>query len=263
MHYVEVDPPPPLAPWVRCYWFLRTGAGTIEPVVPDGRMEIVIHRAQPFSEKAADGRVRRQAAVLVSGQLTRPIHIGPLETADVVGIRFRTAGARDLLRVPLGDLTDRVAPLDEVDPRLAGALESAAREADAVRALSAVLVGRLASPRARPMRHILSATAVGLLAGHTSVADVARRLGCSERTLERHLRADVGLGPKALQRVIRFRRYYGLRRDGLGASRAAQVAGYYDQSHANRDFRSFAGDSPREHFAGDPALAPVFLSDSS
>lgn len=263
MHYAEIAPPSALAPWVRCFWFLRTGPGALEPVVPDGRMEIVIHRAQPFFHRAADGRVRRQATVLVSGQLTGPVHLGPLEAADVVGIRFRTAGARDLLRSPLNDLTNQILPLGDIEPRLAGALDTAARTADPVGALSAVLLNRLVSPRARPARHPLSPAAVGLLADGTPVGEVARRLGCSERTLERHLTADVGLGPKALHRVIRFRRYYGLLRDGRSGSGAALAAGYYDQSHANRDFRAFAGASPREHFGDGPALAQAFLSDLS
>lgn len=75
--------------------------------------------------------------------------------------------------------------------------------------------------------------------------------------------ADVGVGPKALHRVIRFRRYYGALRDGHPGSDAALASGYYDQSHANRDFRAFAGASPREHFGTDDGLASTFLSDSS
>ena len=63
--------------------------------------------------------------------------------------------------------------------------------------------------------------------------------------------------------MIRFRRYYGLLRQGHLGSDAALAAGYYDQSHANRDFRGFAGASPREHFGDAPELAPTFLSDSS
>lgn len=182
MHYAEIPPPPALAPWVRCFWFLHTGPGAIEPIVPDGRCEIVIHRAGPFSQRGDDGRARQQAAVLVSGQLTRPVHVGPLETADVVGIRFRTAGARDLLRSPLDELTDRIEPLADLDPRLSAALDAAARGADPVENLSAVLLERLAGPRTRPARHPLSAAAVGLLTDDVPVADVARRLGCSERT---------------------------------------------------------------------------------
>lgn len=263
MHYAELPPPRALAPWVRCFWFLRTGPGAVEPIVPDGRMEIVLHRAQPFSQRHDDGRVRRQAAALVSGQLTGPIHVGPLEASDVVGIRFRTAGARDLLRSPLDELTNRIEPLVDLDSRLAENLAVAVRAEDPVHALSAALLDRLADPRSRPARHALSDAAVELLdAGHT-VAHVARRLGCSERTLERRLTADVGLGPKVLQRVIRFRRYYGLLREGVGGSGAALGAGYYDQSHANRDFRSFAGASPREHFGDGPPMAAAFLSDSS
>ena len=259
MRYSEVPPPTTLEPWVRCFWFLTADSVGSQPIVPDGRLEIVLHRATPFGEVLADGVIRRQEDVMVSGQLTRPIELTPRGRADIIGIRFRTVGARDLLRIPLGHLMDQVIPLRELDPALVNALESAAHSEEPVPAITAVLNSRI-----RAYRHAASVEAVSRLARGETVADVSRALGLSTRTLERHVGDDVGLQPKVLQRVMRFRTLYAMLLLGRGSwASAAAWAGYYDQSHANRDFHQFAGSTPREHFRRDPEMANAFLSHSS
>jgi AraC-like DNA-binding protein len=260
VHYREIAPPAPLDRWVRCFWFLTTGGGgPPQPIVPDGRLEIVLHRAEPFEQLMPDDTARPQEAVMVSGQLTRPIVLCARGPSDIIGIRFRTAAARDLLRLPLGELTDRVVGLHEVSGVLAAALDAAGRSADPVRALCGALLDRM-----RGHAHRATSVAVGRLARGESVAGVARAAGLSTRTLERRVRDDTGLPPKVLQQVVRFRAFYVLLHSGAAnGARAAAMAGYYDQTHANRDFRRFAGSSPTAHFADDPQLARAILSHSS
>ena len=260
MNYRELPALPPLDRWVRCIWFLTTDAGgPPQPVVPDGRLEIVLHRGAPLTQLMPDGSAAPQQAVMVSGQLTGPIVLRGTEPADVIGIRFRTAGARDLLGLPLPELTDRVIDLRDVGRPLAVTLEAAGRSADPVSALCLGLLAHL-----RPRRDSITPAAVDRLTRGQSVREVARAGGVTTRTLERRVSEDTGLPPKLLQRVTRFRKLYALLQSGtVNGARAASVAGYYDQTHANRDFRRFAGASPTEHFADDPQLARAILSHSS
>jgi AraC-like DNA-binding protein len=260
MHYREVRPPEPLDRWVKCFWFLTAnGVDGPQPVVPDGRLEIVLHRGEPFGQLLPNGEVRKQEEAMLSGQLTGLLGLLPGGPADIIGIRFRTAGARDLLALPLAELTDRVVPLGDVAASMASVLREAAHSADPVRALSAELLAR-----ARRHRHSMTSEAVLRLARGERIAAAARELGVSTRTLERRVCDDTGLPPKILQQVMRFRKLYALLQSGAAnGARAAAIAGYYDQTHANRDFRRFAGSSPSEHFASDPALARAILSHSS
>lgn len=103
MHYVELPAPPPLGELVHCFWFLRGEFPASEPqtVVADGRVEIILHLAEPFSIASDDGRLTKQADALVSGQITGPVRLFGNGTGDVIGIRFRTAAATAILRVPL------------------------------------------------------------------------------------------------------------------------------------------------------------------
>jgi AraC-like DNA-binding protein len=78
----------------------------------------------------------------------------------------------------------------------------------------------------------------------SSVAQLARELGLSERQLERRFLARVGVTPKRFAMLRRFERALFLAESAGSLSRLAQEAGYYDQSHFIREFRSYAGTAP-------------------
>jgi methylphosphotriester-DNA--protein-cysteine methyltransferase len=80
------------------------------------------------------------------------------------------------------------------------------------------------------------------------VSDLADRLGVSERQLHRRCTAAVGYGPKALDRVLRFRRFLHLVDSPVGPAGGlaglAAAAGYADQSHLTRECVRLAGTTP-------------------
>jgi AraC-like DNA-binding protein len=267
MEYRELAPPPPLDELVHCFWFLRgEGEGPPQTVVPDGRIEIVVHLAEPFAEVDASGAQRGQAPVLVGGQLTGPIRLAPRGPADIVGIRFHTDGAHRVLPFPPGEIADGVAPLADLAPSLAASLAGvASREHDVHARAAAVsrVLGRAVHGDAAPgLAHAVHS--LGSRRPPRSDA-LARELGMSVRTLERRLRAEIGLSPRDLRRVLRFRRAFALL-DGTprGAwSRVAVTAGYFDQAHLIREFRELAGSAPSVFFRSDPELSRAFLGPES
>ena len=265
MKYREVPAPPQYRHLADCVWFL-TGRGDQyhpQPVVPDGRIELLVHRADCFQQLHSDGRAEVQNAVLVAGQLTRPIHLQPGAVIDVVGIRLNPIGARALLAIPLDELTDGVRGLREVSPRIAAALEGAA----AIPGLPIERAGAILQALSRALSQApdpAMMAAMHSLAGgmHPSISGIAAKHGMSGRTLERRFRSEVGMSPKMYQRVVRFRRAFRLLEAGRGSSaRIAAAAGYFDQAHLIRDFKQFTGASPRRFFRPETPLAGLLLSD--
>lgn len=92
--------------------------------------------------------------------------------------------------------------------------------------------------------------AIRLLAAHEGgtlrMADMANKLGVSERTLRRDMSRFVGLSPKMLARILRFQRTLVSLRSStpLDLCTTALESGYTDQSHLGREFRELAGLSP-------------------
>ena len=82
--------------------------------------------------------------------------------------------------------------------------------------------------------------------GRLAIGPLAAEVGWSRRHLAARWRRDVGLGPKAVARILRFQRALRLVREGHALADAAYECGYADQPHLNRDFRALAGATPRE-----------------
>jgi AraC-like DNA-binding protein len=264
MDYLELPPPPPLDRLIRCIWFLRTGPGdgdAVQTVVPDGRTELVLHLGEPFAQADATGRPRSQARALLAGQLTGPLRLIARPGADVVGIRFLSGAAGAVLPIPLEVAAGGVTPLQEVIPpleaRLFDAVAPVRGRRDRAQAL-ALALGR--SVLREPDRSVTAVVARLEADPGAPVGTVATALGIHPRTLQRRFLADVGVGPRLLRKILRFRAAFGL----LGRlppgrwAGAAVAAGYFDQAHLIRDFRRFAGAAPSAFFRGNPDLARAF-----
>ena len=262
--YRERAPDPRLAPFVRCFWELRLERAAGEParlerVLPDGCIEWIFHLGEPFALASPSGALERQAHALLAGASSRAILLAPSRDADVLGVRFEPGGAAAFLRAPASEFTGRVAPLAETeDPALR---ELHGRLADAPRAARAALLERCLLARAAdlPSRPQRLAAAVRALSAPRASVDAAARAAClGARQLERRFRDEVGLAPKELAGVARLQRAARLLAGAGPLADVAQAAGYADQAHLGREFRTLAGISPGRYRRESHALAAAF-----
>jgi AraC-like DNA-binding protein len=198
----------------------------------------------------------------VGGLSDRPILTEFVGAAGGVQIDFTPLGARRCLGLPMDELTNRVVDLEDVlgpgAPLLAERLQEAPGWAERFALLDAALLRRVeAGPEPAPevawtFRRLAEAH------GRLAVGPLAAEVGWSRRHLAARWRRDVGLGPKAVARILRFERAHQLVRGGRGLADVAYECGYADQSHLNRDFRALAGATPREvTFVQDAQPGPV------
>ena len=112
-----------------------------------------------------------------------------------------------------------------------------------------------ASRAARNVRSVLTAISRRLHGDH--VGDYANRFGLSMRTLQRMVRAAVGLTPKQVMAVERVRRLVRLTAGGWSRTAAdlAQAAGFFDQSHLRYDLLRQNFGNAGELIGGDHLLA--------
>jgi AraC-like DNA-binding protein len=89
-----------------------------------------------------------------------------------------------------------------------------------------------------------AARALARDAGNLTVERLARELGVNRRQLERRFAAEVGLSPKEVAGVYRFRRALASLCAGGAAASVAVSCGYFDQSHMTRDFKRYSGRTP-------------------
>jgi AraC-like DNA-binding protein len=264
--YEEYAPSLALQPFVDRLWALEApaGAADADPVLPDGHVEIIVHAGDPFFEIVADGTRRRQASVLLAGQLTRAVQLAPSGATLVAGARLHPNGAHAFFGLRQNLVTDRVVDLTDVDAGVARILRDDLTGRDHRRQLATALDGalcRLAPPPApvSPVQHVLRLAQ--RRRGLIQVSDLARAAGVSDRQVQRAFRDEVGISPKRWLRVLRFqevlRRVRGQSHD-VRWTEVAAACGFYDQAHFVHDFRSFTDQAPGAWAIEESSLTAVF-----
>jgi hypothetical protein len=258
VRYRELPPSPGLSRIVDCYWFLEEDAGPLEaaePVLPDGCIEMVFHLEGRFRSSLDPSRLQPEA--LVVGQLTRPFHLSATDRVHTFGVRFRPGGAGALLPMPLHLLTDRAEALDGLLGAAGAVLSRRVRSADSdeerVAAVAAELCrgSETSTPPLRAALQTISRRRGALRAGEL------RGLGLCDRQLRRIFRDAVGIGPKALCRIVRLRSAFAAHQTGAAWAEAALRAGFCDQAHLAREARAILGAPPTALEEHGP-LAAVF-----
>ncbi len=267
MEYNESAPPPALASIVRRVWTLdghaRDLSEAIQPILPDGCPELVVHLGDPFERIRPDGIVQRQPAVLVAGQLTGQLALRATGRIAVVGIRFHPDGAAALLRVPQHELAGLTIGVDEVLGPLSRSLNEVRDATESTSIGAAAVLDRIAvgidvrvDPRVRRAVEI-----VDRHRGRASIDRVAHHVGLTRRHLERRFQTLVGISPKRLARIVRFQHALRMLRTLEAGGRGTQTAiecGYADQAHFVREFRELAGCSPEAHLLRSAELNGFF-----
>jgi AraC-like DNA-binding protein len=268
LQYKEYAASPELGRFVHCLWTLEGHLQDLDaaaqPVLPDGRTELILHLGDPFERVDPSLATERQPAIIFAGQLTGPLTLRPTGRIAVVGVRFQPDGAAALLPAPQHALAGLTIDLGSLSAPLARAVgeigESASSVAEATGALNDCLAQHVVSRRLDD--HVGSAVReISRSRGLVSVDTLAHRSGITRRHLERRFRDLVGMSPKRLARITRFQ--HALRMfERMGSpqrgTRTATSCGYADQAHFIREFRELAGCSPETHLIRAAVLSGFF-----
>jgi AraC-like DNA-binding protein len=237
--YQEFEPPASLRPFVRTIWTYAAPAPppAVQRIAPDGCPELILDIGAPYEEQGEDGVFRLQPQALFAGQMTRPLALRPVGPVELVAVRFEPDGAGDWLGRPLAEATDR--RLD-MAARLVGVIAPAGDPAAQVE----VMVRWLEDQRLAGTWAIDPAVRAEIEAAGDDRPSAARS-SASHRALQRRFRDRVGVPPRILRSIFRFRRVFDHAAEpgpeAVGWLEAGLEAGYFDQPQLARDFRRFLG----------------------
>src|SRR5688572_6634145 len=268
MQYAEFPPVPRLAAIVDRLWTLSGEAAALgadtQPVLPDGRPELILHFGDAFERVHADGHVERQPGLIFAGQLMSQLLLRPTGMIRILGVRFHPYGAAALIDAPQHELAGLTIGVDALARPLGKALEQLRESTSdldvAVSGVQHVLLRWIDPDRIDP-RVRCAVETICRHRGLVSVDDVAAGVSLTRRHLERKFLSAVGMAPKRLARITRFQHALRFLENSAGASRGTHTAatcGYADQAHFIRDFRDLAGCAPGEHLLRQGELTGVF-----
>jgi AraC-like DNA-binding protein len=268
VRYREHRPSSRLASAVACLWTLEGHASDLDegtqPILPDGRAELVVHFGETFERRDPGAAPLRQAPALFAGQLERPLDLRPTGRIEVLGVRFHPDGAARFVAPPQHELIGTTLDIGLVSPTLARTArivrESAPTPPDAVALMDRWLTSTMPdAPRDRRVAAVVRA--IVRSGGLMSIDRTAAATGLSRRHLERLFLRDVGVPPKQLARIVRFQRTLRMlerESEPPRGLRAAHAGGYADQAHFIREFRALAGCAPGEHLLRRAELTGIF-----
>jgi AraC-like DNA-binding protein len=187
---------------------------------------------------------------VVCGPHSRYFVLDTSRSAPAIGIHFRPGGATPFFNLPADELTDRHIALEDLWGPWAHEMHERLTQASSpehmFRLLEHVLLSRLRKPH---LLHPAVAYAVRTLTAFPDVArirQVQNETGYAAKRFIELFSGSVGLTPKVYSRIQRFQAVINhvARGDQLDWAGVALDGGYYDQSHLNREFRTFSGITP-------------------
>jgi len=250
---------------VRSIW---QGEGRVayarDRILPGGQSYLLVNLGAPqylIDARAAERRIPFDDAWFC-GISERPIDAEAPHGSIVVGVELTTTGAAALWPSPQAEHANLIGPLENLlGPKAAGLRERLLNTASAAERLLLVedwlLTRCVSGRRIHPLVH-WATQRLADSGGGIRTAALAKDAGVSRKHLVTLFSREVGLPPKTLARVHRFRRALDASRSepACSWSEIADACGYYDQAHLIHDFQQFAGMPPA-------ALARLAMPDSA
>lgn len=221
---------------------------------PHGRLELVVHLG-PVYHRVVGDRVEAFTPTCLAGLFLEPDVIeAPPGPSAVLGMRLYPAGAFAVVGRPLHEITGLTVDLEDLVAGAAAELAegcAAARTPEGrVRAAARWLEARVRAHRGPDPAVAWMARELERRAGAVSIRRLRERTGWSRSRLTTLFREQIGVPPKTLGRVLRFRKALEMvNRERAPLSEIALAAGYYDQPHFNGEFRELSGLTPTEYLA--------------
>ncbi len=271
---------PALRPFVKNYtWYIdRAPQISRRMQVPHTGIVLIIglgtqmHVVDPRVEASKE----RLLGTYVAGLFDAQVFTEYVGTSEGIQVDLTPLGAQRLLGVPMDSLTNRAIELPEILGARARRLEEQLLDTPGYEArldlVETFILRRMAETTPAPAAIDWAWRQLHGSAGPVDIGALAEATGQSHKRLIASFREHIGVPPGMVSRLIRFERAVAAvnqagpfatnqpRFDGAASSkmrspksvRLAEIAvdaGYYDQAHFNREFRSFAGVTPLEYAA--------------
>lgn len=217
-------------------------------VLPDACVELFVnYTSTPIA--IIDNELYKGS--IITSRMSRPIDVQMRKGAGCLAICFHPGMAYHFFHIPMHVLADNIISLSdswngvvvEIEDRLASSHNNIAR----VALLQKYLLQKLISQK-QDLQLEFCLKQIYLSAGLIPISDLTASIGLSQRHLSRKFQQHVGLSPKAYSSVSRFIRSLAhlKKYPNHSLTQIAYESGYFDQSHFNRDYKTYTGYTPSQ-----------------
>jgi AraC-like DNA-binding protein len=248
--YLSHKPAAPLNRCVRVLWYARIPQTErrLERMLPTGCVQVILNLARDFLIDYPDREPARLTppSLIVGARSVYEI-VDTSDMADLIGIVFEPGGFAPSAADSADLFSNRNISLEDVWGAQARVLRDRLRQIPSPLARLEQLEGflrlRFGGLIRRNRMVDFALERFGRAPGMSTVREVAKSTGWSERRFSQVFREEVGFSPKVWTRIQRFQRAVSQLHAGMDLPWAelAMECGYYDQSHFANEFRAFSG----------------------
>ncbi len=229
--------------------------GILRRRIPDGTASIVIN-IENFSWMDRGSGWQASQGALLQGVCSHAYLLRAQPKTVSFGVLFKPETAFRLPGLPLGELADGGTELDNALGAAAKTwveqIRNAADDRERVQITDAFFLRRLRQPETAHPYLDRALSLIRASGGNLDVEHLCRQLYIGRRQLERQFRQHIGLSPKAMLRIERFRTALAMAKTHSGRGNLTTIAhhcGYADQAHFIRECRQLADVAPTQLFA--------------
>ncbi len=263
-----IEPRIELKPYIQSIWVFESQVGLpvsdISLAAPNGCPKLIVNCENSLIS-TAQGRAHVSPEQSLSFVGIRDVPVVLSTTARktcFIGIEFSPSGAFPVFGVPMGELANRLVPVDVLSRTWNQSCLETVRNLEGTRGKVDFIQERLfeglkrrASKNTKSIdmesRDPIVEYCVDLLRrthGKASISDLERRTGYERRFLEILFKRSVGVSPKTLAGIFRFQWFYKKIAHTMSyeALKEEMYQYFYDQAHFTRDFKRMTGFPPKQ-----------------
>lgn len=239
-----------LKPYILFYSYIEMPAGMSCSIVP-GTSFVMGFYSNGFGARFSD-KFCKPLQQEVFGLQDRPRSFYSHQASRMVTVHFNNLGIQSFIKAPLHEIFNTEVSLGnfykqqevrEIEERL---MQSPNPEAT-IEVIDLFLRSQLKYVNYDPqITHALKL--IRESKGQIPIKKLCDNIHCSQSLIEKKFKKALGLSPKKFASLVRFNStiYNHFPNDTL--TEKAYNAGYFDQAHFTRDFKSFTGFSPKAVF---------------
>jgi AraC-like DNA-binding protein len=221
-------------------------------VVPNANLKLTVSY-QNGIVAAVNGRtfLSKEHDITLTGLIDVPVTLDAEEdvATETIGIEFNPLGAYRFFHFNLNEIHNQIYPIGDLPgkagKRLTQQINETATTDQKIAVLQQFLLQQLAQQNEDPIFDYCIQKIISLK-GKMTIKELEKKTGYSSRWLNMKFNDKIGVSPKNLSAIIRFKQYFQafITGDEKSFFRNDFYELYYDQSHFIKDFKRFTGLAP-------------------
>jgi AraC-like DNA-binding protein len=253
MRFQNIEPHPLLKGYIEKMWVFETSgkmpADDLKLVVPNGNIKLTVAFRNGINA-AINGKLlgTKEQCISLTGLIDVPVilDVDKDMATGTLCAEFSPQGAYRFFHLSLNEIKNQIHPLTDIIGTVAKQLEEQISNVEGVEGKVALLQQFLLKQLMLHQEDSIFEYCVNKILsskGKITIKELEKKTGYSSRWLNMKFADKLGISPKNLSTIIRFKQYYqAVANDAeMDFMKNEFYEYYYDQSHFMKEFKRFTG----------------------